>query len=140
MSGNRPAVVVEMSSGRAALEELPPSLSTAQLSHLRPRRGHCLQRDDNGGCVGDGWGRVGGFHFHSLHLHEARVGTNERCWSLCSCSAALTGPVYRPGTSFCPHMQESLLPLRNERRHAGSRHISVIHKTHCVTFEANVHS
>lgn len=92
-AGYKPSFVMEIpSSGRDGLEELPPFPRLADISHLCPSI--VPQRNDNGGrvlsrlltiCKG---GRVVGFHFHLATLCEAKVGTNELCWSVCSCSGA----------------------------------------------------
>lgn len=94
----------------------------ADILHLCLILTHCPPpRNDNGLCVlsrvlGICEGGVVGFHFPSATLYEAKEGTNEHCFSVCSCSGAhkLTlfidpalhcAPIYRklfPFSSFSP--------------------------------------
>lgn len=76
------------------LEELAPLLSMSDISHLCLSRTHCPPRGlimvavSSLGCWASVRDGMVGFHFHLATLHDAKVGTNEHCWSVCSCSGA----------------------------------------------------
>lgn len=79
------------------------------------------------GCWASVRDGVVGFHFHLATLYEAKVGTNEHCWSVCSCSGAHKLTLFIDSALHSvPICWNGFLSLLNKYCYRGSNKIELI--------------